>query len=297
MSTFDENFIFSASPFEQYVAENEPDILDYAVVPPYFAVAKKRALTPSTHLLFGARGGGKSATRLATERELWRLHADGVTVPLAVPYIDFTRVLDGPPIHDASPDSLLKELAFRVVETLLLWISDQNDAADKVELLEPDELNLMVVLVQAFYLRVSDANRRISQHQAMTILRQNWQSRTRIWTHRKWSAIVELVSTISSGLSEKYANADGVKSQVADLFDDAGAVASGTALLAKLVEVARIFGFSGISVFVDKVDEHPLTQNSPEASARLIFPLLAHIQRMEVEGLGWQFFLWDRVKG
>ncbi|MEL6104083.1 MAG: hypothetical protein AAFR68_22590, partial [Pseudomonadota bacterium] len=39
-----------------------------------------------------------------------------------------------------------------------------------------------------------------------------------------------------------------------------------------------------------------LTQNSPEASARLIFPLLSHVQLMEVEGLGWQFFLWDRVK-
>lgn len=296
MPTFDDNFKFDASPFEQYVAENEPDILDYAVVPPYFAVAKKRALTPSTHLLFGARGGGKSATRLATERELWRLHAEGHSVPLAVPYIDFTRILNSASINDVSSDSLLKELSFRVIETLLLWISDQDDAEDIVELLEPDEINLMVVLVQAFYLQVPDASRRISQQQAMTILRQNWRSRTRNWTLKKWSAIVEIVSMVSSGLAQKHADTDSVKSQVAELFCETGAIASGTALLAKLVEVARVFGFSGISVFVDKVDEHPLTQNSPEASARLIFPLLAHVQLMEVEGLGWQFFLWDRVK-
>lgn len=99
-----------------------------------------------------------------------------------------------------------------------------------------------------------------------------------------------------SGISEKYANTESIKSQIAEMFNERGAIISGTALLAKLVEIARVFGFSGISVFVDKVDEHSLTQNSPESSARLIFPLLSHVQLMEVEGLGWQFFLWERVK-
>lgn len=297
MPTFENNFKFDSSPFEQYVAENEPDILDYAVVPPYFEVAKKRARTPSTHLLFGARGGGKSATRLATERELWKLHAKNEAVPLAVPYIDFSRVLEVSSVNDISSDVLLKELAFRVIETLLLWISDQDDAENIVELLEPEELNLVVVLVQAFYLRVPEANRRVSQAQTMAILRQNWKSRTKNWIQKKWSSIAELVSVVSSGLSEKHANTESIRSQVADMFNENGAIISGTALLAKLVEVARVFGFSGVSVFVDKVDEHPLTQNSPEASARLIFPLLSHVQLMEVEGLGWQFFLWDRVKG
>ncbi|KMW56394.1 hypothetical protein AIOL_001346 [Candidatus Rhodobacter oscarellae] len=296
MPTFEENFKFDSSPFEQYVAENEPDILDYAVVPPYFEVAKKRALTPSTHLLFGARGGGKSATRLATERELWKLHADGVNVPLAVPYIDFSRVLERGTVNKISSDDLLKELSFRVIETLLLWISDQDSAEDIVELLVPEELNLMVVLVQAFYLRVPEANRRVSQAQAMAILRQNWKSRTANWIQKKWSAITEIVSEVASGLSEKHADTESMKSQVAEMFNENGAIISGTALLAKLVEVARVFGFSGVSVFVDKVDEHPVTQNSPESSARLIFPLLSHVQLMEVEGLGWQFFLWDRVK-
>lgn len=296
MPTFEQNFEFDSSPFEQYVAENEPDILDYAVVPPYFEAAKKRALTPSTHLLFGARGGGKSATRLATERELWKLHAEGNRVPLAVPYVDFSRILERRSIDQVSSDDLLKELSFRVIETLLLWISDQTEAKEIVELLEPDELNLMVVLVQGFYLQVPEPNRRISQQQAMTILGQNWQNRTLNWMQRKWSAITEIVSEVASALLQKHADTESIKSQVADMFNESGAVISGTALLTKLVEVARIFGFTGVSVFVDKVDEHPLTQNSPEASARLIFPLLAHVQLMEVEGLGWQFFLWDRVK-
>jgi hypothetical protein len=278
------------------VAENEPDILNYAVAPPYFEVAKKRALSPSTHLLFGARGGGKSATRLATERELWRLHANGTTVPLPVPYIDFSRLLDRRSVNDVSSDDLLGELSFRVIETLLLWISDQSDAEDIVELLEPEELKLLVVLAEAFYFSVPEENRLVSQQQAMTILRQNWKSRTTNWLQKKWGAISGIIGTVSSGLGKKYADIENLESQVAALLSQTGAIASGVNLLSKLVEIARIFGFSGVSVFVDKVDEHPLTQNSPEASARLIFPLLAHVQLMEVEGLGWQFFLWDRVK-
>ncbi|WP_108484931.1 hypothetical protein [Oceaniglobus ichthyenteri] len=296
MPTFEENFVFDGSPFEQYVAENEPDILDYAVVLPYFEVAKRRALTPSTHILFGARGSGKSATRLSTERELWRKHADGDEVPLVVPLVDFSRLLDNGNVDDVTSDELIKELSFRVVETLLLWVSDQDDAEDIVELLEPDELALFLCLVRAFYLSVPEANRRVSQRSAMTILRQNWKSRTSNWVNRKWSVIAQMVGRVSSGLAEKHANTGSLEAEISILLSENGAILSGTAVLAKLVEIARVFGFSGIAVFVDKVDEHPKTQSSPETSAHLIYPLLAHVQLMEVEGLGWQFFLWDRMR-
>jgi hypothetical protein len=296
MPTFEKNFAFDGSPFEQYVAENEPYILSYAVVPPYFEVAKRRALTPSTHILFGARGSGKSATRLSTERELWKKHADGDKVPLVVPLVDFSRLLDNRNVDDVTSDGLIKELSFRVVETLLLWVSDQDDAEDIVELLEPEELDLLLGLVQVFYFSVPESNRLVSQRSAMAILRQNWKSRTSNWVNKKWSAIAQMVGKVSSGLAEKHANAGNLEAEISGLLSDNGAIISGTAVLAKLVEIARIFGFSGIAVFVDKVDEHPKTQSSPETSARLIYPLLAHVQLMEVEGLGWQFFLWDRIR-
>lgn len=49
-------------------------------------------------------------------------------------------------------------------------------------------------------------------------------------------------------------------------------------------------------MFVDKVDEHEETQQSAEASAALVHPLLTHVQLLEVQGLGWQFFLWENIQ-
>ena len=64
----------------------------------------------------------------------------------------------------------------------------------------------------------------------------------------------------------------------------------------QLVEFVRIFSFSGIVVLVDKVDETQVTQSSSEMTSRLIHPLLAHIQLLEISGFAWMFFLWAQVK-
>ena len=293
---FEKNFHFDESPFSHYVAENEPDILSYAVVPPYFDVAKRRAITPSSHILFGARGAGKSATRLSTERELWARHASGERTPLPVPMVDFSRALEAKKIEDVTSDDLIKEIAFCTIESLLLWISDQEDGVDYVELLEKEELTLLVALAQVFYFSIPEGGRRLSHQSAMRLLRQNWRSRTVNWAGRKWNAISSIVAEIASSLAKKYAETKDLKAEISMLLSDNGSISSHVTVLTKLVEVAHLFGFSGVSVFVDKVDEHPKTQSSAESSARLVFPILCHVQLLEVEGFGWQFFLWDRIR-
>ena len=296
MPSFEKTFIFENSPFEQYVAENEPNILNYAVVPPYFEVAKKRAATPSTHILFGARGAGKSATRLSTERELWKNVAEGKKVPLPVQLINFSNLIDNDSVESVTSAGIIKELSFSVIETLLLWISDQEEGAEMVDLLEEGELTLLLALSKAFYLNVPEANRRVSHETAMKVLRQNWPSKTVIWVEKRWAAISQLVGELSSNFLTKKIETRDLSAEISGLLTKEGGIFSGTAVLSKLVEIARVFGFSGISVFVDKVDEHPRTQNSPKDSAKLIHPIISEVQLMEVEGLGWQFFLWDRIR-
>ncbi len=65
----------------------------------------------------------------------------------------------------------------------------------------------------------------------------------------------------------------------------------------RLAEFAQIFGFSGVSILVDKVDETTATTNSSAATARLLYPLLANNQLLEAEHFSWLFFLWDKVQG
>lgn len=57
-----------------------------------------------------------------------------------------------------------------------------------------------------------------------------------------------------------------------------------------------MFGFTGVCVLVDKLDETSETDNSVEATARLIHPLLANIQLLEVDGFSWMFFVWGNVE-
>ena len=65
--------------------------------------------------------------------------------------------------------------------------------------------------------------------------------------------------------------------------------------LARAVEVARAFGFTGVVVQVDKVDETDWTGSDVAAAADLILPLLTNIALHEIDGLIWTFFIWDEV--
>lgn len=295
MPTFNKSFSFQESPFEQYVAENEPDIGQYAVVPPYFETSKRRALRPSSHILFGSRGSGKSATRLTTEKELWSLHSEGEKVPLPVPFVDFSPLIDRGSLDQVTTDALVKQLAFLTLEVLFLWISNQEEEEELIEMLNTDEKNLFFDLSLLFYLNVPEQNRQVSQNEVMRLLQQNWANRTQHWMQQRWVRIATVIGKVTSAILSKKYKIEDVSKEISFLLSDNGEIRSPTAMLSKLVELVEVFGFSGISVFVDKVDEHPKTQSSPAQTAKLVYPLLSQVQLMEVHGLGWQFFLWDRV--
>ena len=150
MPTFNTQFAFDSSPFEHYVAENEPDILEYAVVPPYFEVSRNRARSSSTHILFGARGAGKSATRLATERDIWKRQSEGESVPLVVPLVDFSPLLERGSIKSVGSEALVRHVAFHVLEALLLFVSDEDEDVETLDLLDEDETIRFTALANVF---------------------------------------------------------------------------------------------------------------------------------------------------
>ena len=83
---------FRDNPFAQYVAENEPDIEQYFVRPPYFDEVATRGHARRSLVVFGARGAGKSATRLTFYKECWSKREREEPTPLAVALDDFSRI-------------------------------------------------------------------------------------------------------------------------------------------------------------------------------------------------------------
>lgn len=290
---------FQDNPFANYSAENEPEIDRYFVRPPYYEFIQERGLSGRSVILFGARGAGKSATRIAFTKESWT-RQEGKR-PLIVTFDDFSRALPGG-LDTADLAKFMAELGYLVVEALLLWLATQSKDERDVNLqtMTDHEESTMISFVQRFYLSRPDFVREASVREPLKLLQQAWHGRAKLWFSGRWDTVVAVVSSIAQALGTKATgtqlNVEGsltalLKAEPKEWSDAQFA----RALLVRLTGLARIFGFSGITVLVDKVDETPYTNNSSSSTAKLLYPLLANTQLLEVDGLAWLFFLWDKV--
>ena len=296
MPIFTDNFGFKEIPFEQYVAEREPRINEYAVKPSYFEETRRRVKSVSSYILFGFRGSGKSATRITTEKETWKEIGEGTKGPLMVSMIDFDVLLKAKKVEEVELVDIVRRVAFLTVEGILLWISNQEEKDQLLELLDDGELNTLRRMAKTYYLNEPEADREVSQFETMRILQQNWVNYTGDWINRKWSSIATVVGKVSSALVNWKLSVGDISREVSDILSKDGSGQSIRGVLQSLVEMAQSFGFTGICVLVDKVDEHPKTQRSTEDSARLVYPIISQVQFMELEGFAWIFFLWDKIK-
>lgn len=292
---------FTNNPFSKYVAENEPEIDQYFVRPPYFATVRSCSTAASSIVLFGARGAGKSATRIALYKEAWSQVAKGGKTPLVVSLTNYTLVLRSG-LNKASLRELLIEVGYITTEALLLWLSSlpDSDRDTYIGTLTPEEERLVIGLIERFYLSRPEASRSITGEHVMRLLAQAWHDKAQHWARQKWSSIAGVLAALIDSFSKSRLGEGIGKDHVERLLaagnSDWNEAHFARSVLDKLVELVRLFGFSGLVVLVDKVDETDQTNNSAEATAQLLFPILSQTQLMEVEHLGWMMFLWDKVK-
>ncbi len=300
MAQLSQSLRLKGNPFENYVAESEPDIVEYAVKPPYFETIEARATNCASFILFGDRGAGKSATRLTLFKELWKKKAAGIRVPLAVNFTDYSSFVQGRDFVGLSEKALIKEVAFVVIEGVLTWLSslEEDDRGIYLGALNDDEKNLCYSLLKDFYLSRPEDRRSNSVREAMVLFNQAFIAKSRLWVERRWDPIAKLVGTISDILLKKSVSGAGdIAGDIASILQRSAAEDFDVILvLRRLVQLVEIFDFSGIVVMVDKIDETEATNNSANKTAELIYPLLARVQLLEIQGFSWVFFVWSRVK-
>lgn len=297
---------FSGNPFEKYVAENEPDIDKYFVRPPYFNAVQQRAKGTQSFILFGARGAGKSATRLALYKHYWSLVGSNPQgqVPLVVNFDSFGNLIGSNiKLAEITLTSFTQELTFLVLESLLVWLASLSDADRHLYTggLTSEEERVLDTLIRKFYLVRPELARNVSATETMRLLNVSLKQRTVSWVNERWSSLAGLIGSIASAFTRKADPNLDVSKNVEQILTVKNAkpdemLQHARAILEKALEAVKVFGFSGIIVLVDKVDETMLTTNSAESSAQLLFPVLAHTQLLEIPNLGLMFFLWDRVR-
>ena len=296
-------FELSGNPFEHYTAETEPNISDYAIHPPYLNPIIDRSFALSSFTLFGERGAGKSATRITVYNEIWsqgRKDEEG-KFPLAVNLTDFSQILVKFQKGTLTDRDLVALVAFSTIEKLLAWLSSLSEEDRSVYLngLDAGERTLTIALLEAFYLTVPELDRDVSTTDSLKILNSAWTTKSQIWISARWDSISKIFASTLSALSRKKLSEDmdiedATEKLLRSLKSESGNAPR--AILSKLVDLARAFGFSGICVLVDKVDETPATSNSAEATGKMVLPIFDHIQLLEVEGVSWLFFLWSNTK-
>jgi len=299
--TIVEQLTLSGNPFEHYTAETEPHITEYAVRPPYLEAIAARVSGLSSFILFGDRGAGKSATRITVFNQVWAPGQQAGKEPLVVNFTDFQAILPLLKSGALADSDIIEAVAFAVVEQVLLWLTTLPDGDREVtmEILTPTERSLCHQLVSEFYFSRPELERQFRSEEAYKLLNSALTAKSAIWISKRWDSISLVLASIASIFSKKSFDTDvdtgpATHSLLKSL---RGAEANaGRAVLSRLVQFAKIFGFTGVAVLVDKVDETELTTNSAEATSNLIYPLISHIQLLEVTGFCWQFFLWSKVK-
>lgn len=297
-------FGFTSNPFENNTAEREPEIEHYAVRPPYLDRVLKTSKVKGIFVLSGTRGSGKSATRITVSKILWGAENTPPVVPilppLVVPLINF-NVFRQYTKNSIPLDLYANQVCFLVIEQIFGWLSTLDDAESTRLLngLSSSEKSFVDKLVVNFYLNRSDTARKSSGQECFAALDLSISRKGKIWLDKRWDQVAAVVATLAAKFGKQYADFDiGDPKNYAALlqrqrqegFDDPQYI------FAKTVELARIFGFQGIVLHIDKVDETDWTSNNVSAAADLIYPLLSNIQLHEIEGLTWTFFLWDKVR-
>ena len=287
------------NPFEHYTAETEPDIAEYAIRPPYLQAIIDRCNALSSFILFGDRGAGKSATRITVYKEAWKKYDNGKN-PFVVTLTDFSHLQPAFAKGKLLDRDIVSIAAFAVIEQVLAWLSslEDEDRSIFIDGLDKDERTLVSALISGFYLSIPEMDRNVSTSETFRLLNSAWSTKSAVWISKRWDAISKIAAAAVNALSQKQLDNDVDISGPAEalLKSLKGEQASNArAILAKLVEFVTAFGFGGVCVLIDKLDETPGTANSAEATAKLIHPLLTHIQLLEVQGFSWIFFLWSNV--
>jgi predicted transcriptional regulator len=270
---------FSDNPFQFTNADEEDHLQAYFIPPPYFHSVWGDPKIPQSHVIFAPRGGGKSAQRRMIE---YKALAENV---FAITYDRFEN-LDGLRLKNLSIEYHITNIIRLATIGFLLEFHSrglQASAFTKQEREQIEELcnRYLGTISQLEALKALDSLKTLSA-KAKQLL-------------RDWSGpLSALFSTAlaSAGLP------GGVKlgSETIPKSKEQATDARCKAHLEIIRDFIKGIGFESLYVLIDKVDETPQTGNNAEDSFLLMKPLLRDLELLQLRGIGFKFFLWDKLE-
>lgn len=264
------------NPFVLTNADEEQNLSDYFVPPPFFDAVLGQPSEPKSCTVFAPRGGGKTAQKVMIEQaSSSSLNGNRF---LCVTYDRFV-LPDKFSVKSASLDWHLVSLV-RLVTAALLVELDNEDVRVRLDQADKD------LLVKAARTFLYDIN--VAEFQAIISALRNWKGKTEDILKKYGGQIINLLSAIAARFdmgkielitAEKEIN----KPTVMAYFE-------------RLISVANSIGFSSVYILVDRIDETQVTQNDSSSSFEFIKSLVLDLHILETKGTAFKFFLWDQIK-
>lgn len=277
---------FSEHPFGTVAAEKEVLLDKYFLEPRYFPEVLGSARNPRCYVVFGPRGGGKSAIRTMVERiasgELGSSRLDGRV--LCVTYDDYSFVLQKP-LSKISLTDHVNEMLKLATSKLCAMVIEHGTAVDLMDKTDRAQLRwyLQEYLERITPLELSAALSRVSSRfeRVRDMARSLGTAGVNIYNYVARVLKTERIEPVSPSSTDH-------KEQLNDV--------SCLFVLSRFIELLRKLGFDALYVLVDKIDETDVTGGSADKAAALVRPMITNIRFLETEGLAIKFFLWSDIK-
>jgi hypothetical protein len=257
---------FDADPFADMDADREGELERYYVKPPFFAAVYGEPDHPKSSVVFAPRGFGKTALKRMIEAESPHKNV------LCVSHNRF-------PNSKATYAYHLERLIVLLLVGLVTHIADIG--ASRVSKNYRDALLLL-----------ADCHLRDLSSQELSGL-VNDIATVGARARSVWNQVLAPLNVV---LAPVFAFFGQQPVDVRALSLATPSLGSLDDQFALLLQIARNAGLTSVYVLVDRIDETESTGNDPEKTFEFIAPLLTNLGLIEQNGVGFKFFLWDRLE-
>jgi len=267
-------FGFKEDPFASTNAADEPLIERYFVNPPFFPAVVGDPAAPKSNVVFAPRGGGKTAQKIMIEKR-----SAEAKFFLCVTYDRFqTEGLKSP--KDATSEYHLTNMSRIILLALLVDIEDKGYLPEDFD---DTDKRLIISLSRALLGGISKEKFK----EALTSIKSIGDKTGELFSRYGGVAIGLLnVVSVRFGFGKfevataKYKPLD---ETIRFQFE-------------ALIPLAKKFGYKSVYILVDRVDELPITASDASKTFDFLESILIDLPLLEISGVAFKFFLWDKMR-
>lgn len=272
---FFNNLGFTAHPFIKTNADEEENLEDYFVPPPFFDAVIGDLHHPSSCVVLAPRGSGKTAQRVMVEK--WsRTHQ-----VLAISYDRFEFAKG----QDLSGVSLTYHCRNIITRILVAYLSYLSEYPDLLKHLNPSLKKTLSVFIHSYLGNITgnDLQQILSELKSLPERFKDF-----------WRQNVGVLESLVNLLLRKYGlepiDLPEVQQEQKKLSE------TYKHQLEILLELVIGIGFKSIYILIDKVDESEKTGTDSQKTYQLIQPMLRDLDFLGLKGYGIKFFVWDKIE-